>query len=230
MRRFLPAFIAMLFLLSWPVLCPLAHAREKGNLTGVLLPYVPHEAEPSATGGGEKPQKAVSSKSTAVKTAVTKKKAPQKEPVSAAAARKSPGKEEDGKTAPISITALRMEADNKAGWVLFVGKVKAVQKDMVLTSDRLRVYLDAKGKVKNVLAKGHVRVEQAGRVITSSQAEYSPSKETVIFTGSPKAWQGKNVVMGKRIIYFVKEKRSTVEGGNGKVSAVLFPKEKKGGK
>ena len=197
--------------------------KVEGNLTGVLLPYVPHETIP-APANTTHPQKAPTPKVQVPSTAENQTQ--EKVPPPQKAARR--GKK--GKTAPISITALRMEADNKAGWVLFIGKVKAVQKDMVLTSDRLKVFLDPKGKVKRVVATGGVRVEQSGRVITSSKAEYDPLKETVVFTGNPKAWQGKNVVMGKRIIYFVKEKRSTVEGGKGKVSAVLFPKEKKGGK
>ncbi len=186
--------------------------EKKGNLSGVLLPYVPPQGQIVPNQNKEEPpvQKPSSDQK---KTTKPEKTSKVKE-----------------KASPISITALRMEADNKEGWVLFIGKVKAIQKDMVLTSERLKVYLDSKGKVKRVIASGGVRVEQSGRVITSKEAEYNPTKEVVIFTGNPKAWQGKNVVMGKRIIYFVKDKRSMVEGGNGKVSAVLFPKEKKGGK
>jgi lipopolysaccharide export system protein LptA len=196
-------------------------AKKQGSdLSGVLLPYTPSY------------NRGIESKSAASPTEKNRqnKASPitKTEVSNGTETTSSKGKKE--KSPPISITALRMEADNKEGWVLFIGKVKAIQKDMVLTTEKLRVYLDPKGKVKRVIAQGKVRVEQAGRVITSQKAEYDPLKEIVVFTGNPKAWQGKNVVMGKRIIYFVKEKRSTVEGGKGKVSAVLFPKENKGGK
>ncbi len=222
MTRSLFTVCLLVLMVALPYSSSLAK-KEVGNLTGVLKPYVPKptkvkpQVEPKvASGEGE-----TTSKNTNETPGVGKEGAKTKEGC---------GKNKE-KASPISITALRMEADNKAGWVLFVGKVKAIQKEMVLTSDRLKVFLDQKGKVKRVVATGNVRVEQGGRVITSSKAEYNPTKETVVFTGSPKAWQGKNVVMGKRILYFVKENRSVVEGGNGKVSAVLFPKKnKKGGK
>ncbi len=212
-------FLFVACLLSLVAVPSSVHAKDLGNLTGVLKPYVPQR---------NKVEPAIVSQASTKREAITNATG-----VDGNRAETGKGSKRKGeKAAPISITALRMEADNKEGWVLFVGRVKAIQKGMVLTSDRLKVFLDQKGKVKHVVATGSVRVEQGGRVITSSKAEYDPLKETVVFTGNPKAWQGKNVVMGKRILYFVKENRSVVEGGNGKVSAVLFPKKKneKGGK
>jgi lipopolysaccharide export system protein LptA len=134
------------------------------------------------------------------------------------------------KEEPITVTSQKMEAHAQKGWILFTGAVKAVKGDLTLFADRLKVFIAAKenakshrGKVDRILAKGRVKVEKGDRVILSEEAEYRMKDDVVEFTGHPKAWEGKNLVLGEKMLYYPKEDRSVVVGGKGRVNAVIYP-------
>lgn len=135
------------------------------------------------------------------------------------------------KEEPITITAQKMEAHAKEGWVLFTGSVKAVRGELTIFADSLKVFISTKenarehkGKVERILAKGHVKVEKGDRVILSDEAEYRMKDDVVEFTGHPKAWEGKNLVLGEKMLYYPKEDKSVVVGGKGRVNAIIYPK------
>ncbi|RLD99267.1 MAG: lipopolysaccharide transport periplasmic protein LptA [Aquificota bacterium] len=139
-------------------------------------------------------------------------------------------KKESKKKTPIVITAKEMEANAKAGWVLFKGTVKAVKENLVLYADRVKIFLSPKdNKIKRILAQGNVKVEQGKRVIMSQEAEYSMKEGVIEFRGHPKAWEGENLVVGEKMLYYPKEDRSVVIGGKGRVNAIIYPKEEKKG-
>ena len=130
--------------------------------------------------------------------------------------------------APIVVTAKVMEAQVKKGWLIFRGNVKAVKGDMNLYADWVKVIWVSKKKgIDKILAKGHVKVERGSRVILSDEAKYSVNKGVVEFWGHPKAWEGKNLVLGERMLYYTKEDKSVVIGGEERVNAVIYPEEEK---
>ena len=131
---------------------------------------------------------------------------------------------------PIVVEAKRLVANNKAGWIRFEKDVVAVKGDMRIRCDLMRVFFN-KGKVERIEADGNVVVHVKDRVIKSEKATYYADQEKVIFEGHPQAWRGANMVEGEKIIYFVKDDRSIVEGGSkeGKVKAVIVPEEAKKG-
>ncbi len=132
-------------------------------------------------------------------------------------------------SSPVVIEAKRLEADNKKGWVLFVGDVVAVRDRMKITCDRMRVFTK-KGKIQRIVATGHVRVRVGERIVTSEKATYYADEDKVVFEGSPQVWQGGNMVSGDVIVYYLKDDRTVVETkGGGKVKAVILPKEAGGG-
>ena len=131
---------------------------------------------------------------------------------------------------PIVVEAKRLVANNKAGWVRFEGDVVAVKGDMRIKCDLMKVFFN-KGKVERIEANGNVVVHVKDRVIKSGKATYYAVQDKVVFEGHPQAWRGANMVEGEKIIYFVKDDRSIVEGGSkeGKVKAVIVPEEAKKG-
>jgi len=131
------------------------------------------------------------------------------------------------KRSPIIVTSKQMEAHSKEGWILFKGDVKATQEDMKVEADRLKIIFNSKGKMEKILAFGHVKVVRGERVVVAEKAEYRVNEDVVEFTGHPKAWEGKNLVIGERMLYYLKENRSVVIGGKGRVSAVIYPKKEK---
>jgi lipopolysaccharide export system protein LptA len=62
-------------------------------------------------------------------------------------------------------------------------------------------------------------------VITSHKATYYPEpEERVVFLGEPRATEGKNLVTGEKITYFMKDERAIVEKSR------VYLKERKTGK
>ena len=113
---------------------------------------------------------------------------------------------------PITITSVSLTADNKEHTALFEKDVVAKTTDMTIHADWMLVYYNEQGgDVTKIEAKGNVRVYREAKVITSKEAVYFADEEKVVFTGSPRAIDGDNVVTGTKIIYYTKDDRSLVE-------------------
>ena len=114
---------------------------------------------------------------------------------------------------PIVITSQTLTADNKNNTAVFEGTVVAKTGDIIMYSDKMTVFYDEKeNKVKKIHAIGNVRVNSEGRALFSEEAVYFDNEEKIIFTGNPKAVEGKNLITGKQIIFFLKDNRAVVEG------------------
>lgn len=125
---------------------------------------------------------------------------------------------------PINITSNSLEAETKANKVVFKGNVVARQKDMTITSDELTATYGDNGKeLKEVLAAGNVRITQQDMIAVADNALFMNTDRKIILTGNPKVWQGKDVVSGDKIIYFIDEKRTIVEAGQKRVQATIHP-------
>jgi len=67
--------------------------------------------------------------------------------------------------------------------------------------------------VKQIEATGHVRIEREGGKATSSKAVFDNGRRIVTLTGDPVAWEKGTRVSGEKIIIYLDEDRSVVEGG-----------------
>jgi lipopolysaccharide export system protein LptA len=141
---------------------------------------------------------------------------------------------------PISITADMMEADDAKKMILFTGNVVTKQEDILLTCDEMRVYYrpvdpDAGGDDQNQLggeteidyieASGNVKITRGDQVAEAQNALYEAQKKprTIILTGEPRVWRDKDYLTGKRIVYYLDQNRSVVEGGpKQRVNAVFY--------
>jgi lipopolysaccharide export system protein LptA len=138
---------------------------------------------------------------------------------------------------PIYIESDLMEAMDQSGIVVFTGHVKATKGDLTIYSNKLEVFYEKKkqGKeqkektkkaVKKIIATDHVRIIKGERIGTGEQAVYDKPAEKITITGSAQVLEGPNRVSGERIIFFINEDRSVVEGaGKTKVKAVVYPAE-----
>ncbi len=114
---------------------------------------------------------------------------------------------------PITITSETLTADNQAGTALFEKSVVARTSDLTMYADRMLVSYDrTSGSVTKIDVSGSVKVVMPERVITSREAVYYAGEEKIVFTGEPRATEGKNVVTGKKMTYLVREDRFIVEG------------------
>jgi lipopolysaccharide export system protein LptA len=75
-----------------------------------------------------------------------------------------------------------------------------------------------------VIASGNVRIDQGARWAVGGRATFDQQRRTLVLSENPVLHDGPNEVAGDRVIVFLDENRSVVEGGGRKrVKAVLFP-------
>ncbi len=68
--------------------------------------------------------------------------------------------------------------------------------------------------VRQIEATGHVRIEKETGNATSNKAVFDNSRRVVTLTGDPVAWEKGTRVSGEKIIIYLDEDRSVVEGGS----------------
>ncbi|MDP2156778.1 MAG: LptA/OstA family protein [Nitrospirota bacterium] len=117
---------------------------------------------------------------------------------------------------PVTVTSETLTADNQAHTALFEKNVIAKTTDMTMYADWMLVYYtDPGGDITKIESKGNVKVHKEDKVMTSQAATYyADSPERIVFTGSPRAFDGQNVVSGTKITYYVDDDRSFVEGNS----------------
>jgi lipopolysaccharide export system protein LptA len=147
---------------------------------------------------------------------------------------------DDEKSKPISITADQMEADDNQGVVVFSGSVVTRQEDMVLHCDQMRVYYIKKNnssagenspveggvtEIDRIVAEGHVKITRGDQVAEARKAVYEANADprTIVLTGEPRIWRERDYLTGKRIVYYLDDNRSVVEGDRDqRVNAVFY--------
>jgi lipopolysaccharide export system protein LptA len=136
---------------------------------------------------------------------------------------------EFNKKDPIFITSEWMEVDQKKNTITYKGRVVTVQADMTMRSETLTAYYDPEmKKMKQIIAEGKVNATQGNRVATGQKAVFDDQAKTVTLTGSPMMRQGNSQVSGVKIVYFIEQDKSIVEGDDKiPVRATIFPEELK---
>lgn len=130
---------------------------------------------------------------------------------------------------PITIIADSLEFDYRARVLAYKGNVVVTQADLKLEADTLRVALDdassADAQIKEVAAAGNVRMNQGTRRATAGRAVFDQSKRIITLSEDAVLHDGDNQVSGDRVVVYLDEERSVVDGGNrsSRVKAILFP-------
>ncbi len=149
---------------------------------------------------------------------------------------------------PIHVVSDKLEVNNKTQVAVFSGAVKATQGDVTITSDQLKVFydrdardktpaekaeggapgiMDGGGKVRKVVALGHVKITQKDRVAVGRKATYWAGGRKMLLEGKATVWRGKNQISGEKITVFLDQDRAVVHGAPGKrVSVTIQPKKK----
>ena len=121
-----------------------------------------------------------------------------------------------GSQEPIDITSDQLEAFNKQRKIIFIGNVKARQRDTLIFADRLTTFYDDGGnEVQRLLAEGNVRITQEDKVATSDTALFENRQRMIVLTGNPHLWQGNDELQGDKITVYLDEDRVLVERARG---------------
>jgi lipopolysaccharide export system protein LptA len=148
---------------------------------------------------------------------------------------------------PLQVDADRLDAYNDKRTVVFSGNVVASQGARTIRSESLTIYYrDAKktdnkksplkaissdqeaGDVEKIEAHGKVEVTEGARTATGDAALFEQDDQKITMTGNAVLKEGDNVVRGDKVIIYLDENRGVVEGGaKGRVSATIYPGDKK---
>jgi lipopolysaccharide export system protein LptA len=139
----------------------------------------------------------------------------------------------------IHIVADKLITNSAEKYAEFVGDVQASQGNLVITSERLRIYYrddpDRKNNqtsdqesIKRIIASGNVQVSFEEYKAKSDQAEYDLDTQVLVLTGENSTMRsGKNILTGSKISVDRKNGQMKVEGiPHKRVKAVFYPKEK----
>jgi lipopolysaccharide export system protein LptA len=141
-----------------------------------------------------------------------------------------------GGKGPVTVTAKSLEYDYGDNVVTYRGDVEATQGQLRIRSDVLTIRLvgrpgggaeDGRPPValQEVVATGAVRIDQGTRWATGGRAMFDQEKRILLLTEEPVLHDGPNEIAGERVVVYLDEDRSVVEGGSRRVKAVLFPDE-----
>jgi lipopolysaccharide export system protein LptA len=112
---------------------------------------------------------------------------------------------------PIQFSADRLEVKKEGSVAVFTGKVEAVQGDMTLLADEVRVYYEGgqkteggqssglSGSVSRIDSRGNVRITSRGDSAEGDWAVYDVPRQLVTMGGRVVLRQGGTVVRGSRL-------------------------------
>ena len=158
-----------------------------------------------------------------------KKKAPKAQPKKSGA--QSGGFGITSSRAPIDIESDTAEMDQKKSIGIFKGNVVAKQEDITLYCNALTVHYDQETKrIREIVASGNVKIVQFERRATSQKATFYQDENKIVLEGDAVVREGDNVIRGERVVHYLDEEKSVVEGAKGgRVSTTIAPSQKEQG-
>jgi lipopolysaccharide export system protein LptA len=111
---------------------------------------------------------------------------------------------------PVEIVADRMEADLGSGNLRFIGHVRAKQGKRTIYAERMDVVYTEGGEVTSLVATGGVKVNMGDAFASSDRLELDNKKQIIRLIGSPRVAQGRQVMTGDLITYYMKTEQLTV--------------------
>jgi len=132
---------------------------------------------------------------------------------------------------PICVSAKTLVWDHKGHKATFRHEVVAEQENLTIHCDDLTIYFNEDDSdITHLVSKGNVRIVQMDWRASCEEAMYDRVENRIVLEGDPVIRQGGNEVRGKRIIFFLAENRSVVEGGEGgRVKVTLIPESVESG-
>ena len=137
---------------------------------------------------------------------------------------------------PIEITADALDVAQSDQTAIFSGNVVAIQGDLRLGSDNLRVYYRqgderaaAEGAISKIDAIGAVTVSSPRETATSEWGVYDVDAGQITLGGKVVLTRGENVLRGEQLVIDLETGHSRIvgqQGGGGRVKALFVPAKK----
>ncbi len=132
---------------------------------------------------------------------------------------------------PVEVTARSLEFDYRTRVLVYRGDVIAKQGDVQLKADSLTLDLsrDEKSDLRSVVAEGNVHFSKGDRRATAGRAVYDQGKRLIVLSRDAVLEDSRGNVSGDTVHVYLDEERTLIEGGPGRVRAVLRPKDESTG-
>ncbi len=140
---------------------------------------------------------------------------------------------------PLHITADRMIIDSEANYAEFAGNARAVQGNLVITAQKLKIFFKddsnidrepAAGEesIKKIIADDNVRITFDNRIAVAEKAMYLTDEKVLVLSGrDSKIIMGKDSITGTKITFYRADGRIKVEGSSEeRVKAIFYTGEK----
>lgn len=147
---------------------------------------------------------------------------------------------------PIHITSDRFDAYTEKRIAVFSGNVVVTKGDMTITTDEFCLYykkgvtggaktnhfmspgVAQSGDIEKIEAKGNVTIKQQEKIVTGGNAVFFNDEQKIIITENPVMKDGENEITGDTIIFYMAENKGIVKSSsNQRVTATIYPEEKK---
>jgi lipopolysaccharide export system protein LptA len=128
---------------------------------------------------------------------------------------------------PISVRSDKLEFSYRQRVLEYTGQVVVTQGDLTLKADVLQVTIneDTNDRLQQITASGNVEIAQGKRSAAGGKAVFNQQDRTIILSDGAVLMEGPNKISGDRVIVYLDEERSVVEGGDRRVQALLYPGE-----
>ena len=102
---------------------------------------------------------------------------------------------------PIDITGDSAEFQNESA--VWIGNVRVLQAEAILTTDRLEADLSEEGDFENIRAIGSVRYSNGKEAITGERASFDNEARTITIMENVIVTQGKQVMSAGAVTYWI---------------------------
>ncbi|WP_456456114.1 lipopolysaccharide transport periplasmic protein LptA [Thermovibrio sp.] len=134
--------------------------------------------------------------------------------------------EEKVNSLPVVIEAQKLNYNDKKKIAVYIGNVIAQHGQTILKGDKLTIYFTPDGKeIKKIVVEGNVYLKDPRGEGWCQQLIYYPFQEKVVLIGNAKLKQGKNLIVGDRIIAY-KDGRVEVIGIKERVKTIIYTEGK----
>lgn len=127
----------------------------------------------------------------------------------------------------VDVTSDSLEVERLKGVAVFKGDVKALYKDVTLTSNVLKIVYDEKSvtdnKIEKIIATGNVKLIQGTDTVVSEFAEYFVNKDVIIFKENVVMDRNGNILEGDHLTMNTITKKAKMKSTTEKrVKAIYF--------
>ncbi len=124
---------------------------------------------------------------------------------------------------PVNISANQVSYSKDESKVIFKGNTVATRGDFIIKCDEIIAFLDKKNKnIYKVEASKGVDIYYLTKEGSCEKATYFVNEDKIVLEGNPSFRDGKNIVTGKKIIYFVKTQQVFVVGSMEKRGKIII--------